>query len=329
MKRRDFLLSLSTVAALGAVTRLGAQTQAGGPPAPTTTPSSPLAGAAPRPAPPAPEPVFTPLRRNVGYFTARGGTIGWLASPDALAVVDTQFAETAALCLAGLPGRGDRMLDVVINTHHHGDHTSGNGVFKPATKHIVAQANVPALQRRSAENARPPTVDKQVYADQTFEDSWSLPLGDEVVSAKFLGPAHTGGDIVVHFEKANVIHMGDLVFNRIYPVTDRNGAGNIRGWVSVLEKVIRDYPADAIYVFGHGSAKFGVTGKRDDIGVIRDYLSALLEYVQKQITTGKTKEEVITLQEFPGFPDFAQPGPNSRLPVNLGVAYDELMAKPS
>ena len=236
MKRRDFLLSLSATAALSAAGRLGAQTPA----PPLSVPPAPAGASTPRPAAPAVQPLFIPLRRNIGAFTARGGTIGWLCSPDAIAIVDTQFPDTAAQCLAGLPGRGDRMLDVVINTHHHSDHTSGNGTFKPVSKHIVAQANVLALQRRAAENAKPPTVEQQVYADQTFQESWRLALGDEVVTAKYFGPGHTGGDIVVHFEKANVVHMGDLVFNRMYPVTDRLGGVNLRGWVSVLEKVIHD-----------------------------------------------------------------------------------------
>jgi glyoxylase-like metal-dependent hydrolase (beta-lactamase superfamily II) len=279
----------------------------------------------PRPPTPPIVPEFHPLRRNVGYFTARGGTIGWLASPDALAVVDTQFADTAALCLAGLPGRANRIIDVVLNTHHHGDHTSGNGVFKPVAKSIVAQANVPALQRAAAERAKPPTTDKQVYADTTFAETWRQELGDEVVSARYFGPAHTNGDAVVLFEKANVVHMGDLVFNRIYPVIDRVGGGSIRNWIVILEKVAKDYPADAIYVFGHGGEKFGVTGQRAELLVLRDYLTALLEHVQAQISAGKTKAEISTLENFPGFPDFHQKLPN-RLGGNLGVAYDELTA---
>ena len=52
--------------------------------------------------------------------------------------------------------------------------------------------------------------------------------------------------------------MGDLMFNRIYPVIDRPGGASIRHWVVVLEEVAKTYPADAIYVFGHGNAKFGV-----------------------------------------------------------------------
>jgi hypothetical protein len=51
---------------------------------------------------PAPAPKFEAIRRNVGYFTMRGGTIGWLIGPDALVIVDTQFADTAKTCLEGV-----------------------------------------------------------------------------------------------------------------------------------------------------------------------------------------------------------------------------------
>src|SRR5277367_4944696 len=101
----------------------------------------------------APESMFRPLRGGVGVFTGRGGTIGWLASNDALAVVDTQFPDTALICLKGIPGICTRTIDVTINTHHHRDHTGGNGVFKRVSKTLVAQANVPKLQFQAAKRA--------------------------------------------------------------------------------------------------------------------------------------------------------------------------------
>src|SRR5208283_2442902 len=166
------------------------------------------------------------------------------------------------------------------------DHTGGNVVFKAASKALVAQANVPGLQfeaaKRAEQAAKPDPaalVASQVYADTTFPEVWRRELGGEIVTAEFRGPAHTGGDAVVIFEKANVVHMGDLVFNRMYPVVDRPGGSSLRGWVKALEDSAAAYPADAIYIFGHGSAKFGVTGTRDDLLVLRDFHSAVLEYV--------------------------------------------------
>jgi cyclase len=312
MNRRTFLVRSAGLAAAGLLSRsllrapaYAASTGSTAPPGPPVT-------------------KFTPLRRNTGIFTGRGGTIGWLASPAALVVVDTQFPDTAAVCLVGLPGREHRVLDAVINTHHHADHTSGNPVFRPVARTIVAQAKVPKLQFAAAEKNG--DVDKQVFADTTFAEVWRHECGDEVVTAQYFGPAHTGGDAVILFEQANVVHMGDLIFNRIYPYIDRPGGASVRGWVARLEEVHRTFPADAIYLFGHGNPKFGVTGARDDLLVMRDLFSALLEHEQKGIAAGKTKDEITALDNLPGFPDFHAPPPN-RLSGNLGVVYDELTAK--
>lgn len=322
MNRRRFLLQSTALSALGLLGRgaLSAQTSA-----PTTVAPSPTSA----PSTPPVKPEFRELRRKVGVFTARGGSIGWLVSDAALAVVDTQFPDTAALCLAGLPGRAERQIDVLINTHHHGDHTGGNPVFRPASRKHVAHANVPELQRAAAERARPPTLDKQVYADTTFADTWRQELGDEVVSARYFGPAHTKGDIVVLFEKANVVHMGDLMFNRRYPVIDRPGGANIRAWIGVLETVAKTYPADAIYIFGHSKAGIDVVGTTPDLLYFRDYLTALLEHVQKGIAAGKSKAEIAGLQSFPAFPDFIVPSPAPGPQRNIEIAYDELTGAPT
>ncbi len=316
--RRDFLIRTSLFATAGLLARakLSAQTPAA---SARSGPAAPGARPGPKAAPVVPE--FKPLRRGVGLFIARGGTIGWLVNPDALAAIDTQFPDTAAMFLGGLPGRGGRKLDLLVNTHHHADHTGGNGVFRPETKEIVAHANVPALQRTAAERAG--TLDKQVYANTTFPATWRTELGGETINARYHGPAHTSGDIITVFEKANVVHMGDLVFNRMYPVIDRPAGARIAGWIKVLEEAVKTYPADAIYIFGHGNAKFGVTGKRGELLVLRDYWSAVLDYTSKKIAAGEPKEKIVALENLPACPDFHTPLPN-RLASNLSTAYDEL-----
>jgi cyclase len=311
MNRRDFLIKSGMVVSLGVLTKRTLWGQA----APTPTPGVQM---------PAPVTQFTLLRRNVGTFTARGGTIGWLVNREAVVGVDTQFADTAALFLDGLPGRDGRSFDAIINTHHHGDHTGGNATLRPSTKTLVAHANVPTLMQARAQpdgNA----VDRAMIPDTTFTQEWRQDFGDETIRANYFGPAHTKGDIVTHFEKANIVHLGDLMFNRMYPVIDRPGGANIRSWVTLLEKVAADYPADAIYIFGHSNAKFPVTGTKADLLAFRDYLSALLAHVEQAVRAGQSKEEVMKLENLPGFPDYHLPaGRTNRLPMNLSVAYDEL-----
>lgn len=150
-----------------------------------------------------------------------------------------------------------------------------------------------------------------------------MDAGDETISARAFGPAHTGGDIAVHFEKANVVHVGDLVFNRLYPVTDKAGGCRVREWIAAVHALARTYPADAIYVFGHGSPKFGITGDRADVQQMAAYLEALVAHVEAEIKGGKSKAEIVTRQNLEAFPDY-HAAQNSRLPSNLGVVFDEL-----
>src|SRR6185503_20061665 len=121
-----------------------------------------------QPAAPPAVPKFEDIRRNVGVFTMRGGAIGWLVNKDAVLAVDTQYADTAPVCVNGIKQKaGGRGLDFVINTHHHGDHTGGNAAFRAQAKKLVAQAGVPALQRQVASaTANSPAP---VVADATFE----------------------------------------------------------------------------------------------------------------------------------------------------------------
>ena len=268
-------------------------------------------------------PRFEELRRNVGAFHMRGGTSGWLISDDALVVVDSQYPDTASACLSGLKMRSSRMIDVLVNTHHHGDHTGGNKVLRAATREIVSHANVPGLQRRQARQRG--TVANQAYPDTTFDENWRMDAGDEVVSAKYYGSAHTSGDVVVTFERANIAHLGDLLFNRRDPFVDRPGGASIRGWIKLLPQVINDHDSDTLYIFGHAGARFSVTGAADDLVVQRQYFEAVLAHVARGVAAGHSQEQNASLERLPGMDDHDST-PQSLARV-LNVAVEELTAE--
>jgi cyclase len=306
--RRDFV-SCSSLALLGgafAPPLTGWQQPPAAPPQPPQTP-------------PPVTPVFTAIRRNVGFFTGRGGTIGYLIDPGGVVVVDSQFPDAAKLCLEGLNERSkNRAINVLLNTHHHDDHTLGNVVFKDAAKTIVAHAK--AAEHMKSRPGRGAAASEQFFPTTTFTDSWRQQFGDEWVRARYYGNAHTSGDAIITFERANVAHMGDLMFNRRQPVVDRPAGASFKNWISVLEKATADHSNDTVYIFGHAGANLPVTGSRADVMVMRDFLTGLLAFVQSEIKAGKPKDQV-TANKAP-IPGFDSHGPASA--AVLGAAFDEL-----
>jgi len=262
---------------------------------------------------------FEDLRGGVGIFTGQGGTIGWLVTPDGALAVDSQFVATANACVAGLKDRSDKGIQLLINTHHHADHVSGNPAFRPVVKSIVQQANAAKYHRdTTTQNAA-----QQAYADVTFGSSWSTALGGEKVSAKFYGPGHTGGDAIVVFEKANIVHMGDLLFNRMHPFIDRPNGASIVNWSKALTK-IADEHKDSLFIAGHAKAGLPLTVGRAEVLAFRDYLSAVTDAARDGMRAGKSLEEITRVTAIPGFEDFAGSPPRLTLASALTVAYQEL-----
>jgi glyoxylase-like metal-dependent hydrolase (beta-lactamase superfamily II) len=213
----------------------------------------------------------------------------------------------------------------VINTHHHGDHTGGNGVFKADAKKIVAHAKVPELMKMAAATA-PATAPPPVFPDATFDKTWGEKAGDERVTATYNGPGHTSGDVIIHFERAHVVHMGDLLFHERHPRVDRPAGASIRNWVTILEKTGKDFPADTIFIAGHARDGVAPTVDRTAVLHFRDYLSAVLAFTQKEIARGQSKDAIAGTASLPGFENY-QGGGVLTLKGVLESAYDELSAK--
>lgn len=266
---------------------------------------------------------FRVLRRNTGIYTNRGGTIGWLINPSGTAVIDAQFPDTAGDCVNGIRERREGRIDLLVNTHHHGDHTGGNGVFRPVTDKIVSHSEVPRLMKLQAQMRG--SEDGLEYPDTVFETEWSADIGDETLRLHYFGPAHTSGDLVATFENANIVHMGDLVFNRVFPFIDSASGANVLNWIILLEKVVEMHDSETIYIFGHGEPNHGVVGNASDMLHMRNYLSALVEHVEKRSSAGDSREEIVSLVALPGFEDHISFGPRLSLKTNLEVVCNELL----
>lgn len=102
------------------------------------------------------------------------------------------------------------------------------------------------------------------------------------------GPAHTNGDSFVYFEKANVLHVGDVYFNRMYPYIDVNAGGNLDGLVSALDRALEIADTDTRIIPGHGPLS-----NPAELRIYRDTLSVLNQRIQNLVDSGKSRGEVI------------------------------------
>jgi cyclase len=261
---------------------------------------------------------FKPLRNNVGIFAEQGGTIAWLVNKEGIAVVDAEFPAPAEHLIAELKKQSDKPFEWLINTHHHGDHTGGNISFKGIAKHVAAHANSLANQQKVAQAQN--SVEKNLFPDVTFTTDWKTKVGDENIKAYYFGAGHTNGDSMIHFEHANVVHTGDLVFNRRYPFVDRAGGASVKEWITTLQKAQKQFNKDTQFVFGHAFDPEKVVGTMDDLKAMQNYMERLVDFVTTQIKAGKTKADVLTTTSIPGVTEWQGDG----IVRSLTAAYDEL-----
>ena len=258
------------------------------------------------------------LKDNIGIFTERGGTIGFLLSKDGIVTVDSQFPDTSAHLIEELRKKASTPFRFLLNTHHHGDHSSGNIAYKGLVEHVVAHQNSAVNQKAAAEKQN--TLEKQLLPDQTFDKELKLKIGDEKIAGYYFGPGHTNGDAIYHFQKANIMHLGDLLFNKRHPFVDRSTGANMRNWITVLEKIQKKGSKDTLYIFGHSLNPGEETGSVERLKRFQNYLDNVLKFAESEIKRGVSKEEFIKNTAIPGVTEWGGQG----IERPLTAAYEEL-----
>lgn len=264
---------------------------------------------------------ITMLTENLGIFEEKGGTIVFHLSKSGIVVVDAQFPEQSKHLIDELKKKSEMPFKLLINTHHHGDHTAGNISFKGLVENVVAHENSRINQEKNAKQNK--SEEKQLYPDLTFNYNWGRNMDNERIRLHYFGAAHTNGDSFVHFEQVNIVHCGDLVFNRRHPYVDRNAGANIKSWIEVLDKGMNQFDSKTKFVFGHSGPGYEVKGTADELKAFRDYLGNVLKFVEGEIKAGKSKEEILKATIIPGGEEWKADG----IQRPLTAAWEELMTK--
>ena len=234
------------------------------------------------------------VRDGVFVYTNRGGTIMFQQSDAGWIVVDTQFPDQSKELVAELKNRAAAPIGLLINTHHHGDHSSGNIVYKDWAKDLVAHENSLKNQKASTKGKE----DSQWYPTITYTDKWTKKIGGKEISLTYLGAGHTDGDSWVHFEDANVVHTGDLLFNRRSPYVDKSAGANVSSWIEVLEKAQAKFDNDTKFVFGHCADGYDIIGSKADLKAFQRYLSQSYDMVKKKLASGVSGDDIKALKAY-------------------------------
>ena len=234
------------------------------------------------------------VRGNIYALFARGGNIGVSVGDDGVYLIDDQYAPITPLIMAAIADISDQPVRYLINTHFHGDHTGGNENLGKMGTLIVAHDNVRArLTVRSLDHSGGWTDAGAAYGLPviTFNDQLSFHLNGDEARAIHVANAHTDGDSFIHFKGANVIHMGDIMFNGLFPYIDVDAGGNVDGVLRGYDQVLALANDQTLFIPGHGPM-----AGRDDVLANRAMIQTVRDRVAALIADGKSLEEVLSAE---------------------------------
>ncbi len=237
----------------------------------------------------------TAVAGGVSMLAGEGGNIGVLVGPDGVLLVDDEYAPLVPKIAAAVKQLSPKHIRFVVNTHWHRDHVGGNEAFGTEGAVIVAQDNV--RKRMSTEQFSAfmkttiPPSPAVALPIVTFVDTVSFHLDGEDVDVVHVVPAHTDGDSVVFFKKANVVHMGDILFVGMYPFIDVGSGGSVDGVVTAADMVLARIDDKTKVIPGHGPLATKAVLKQ-----YRDMLATIRDRIQKAIADGKTLDQTVALK---------------------------------
>jgi glyoxylase-like metal-dependent hydrolase (beta-lactamase superfamily II) len=232
-----------------------------------------------------------PLGNGIHVLFGQGGNLGLSVGEDGAFLVDDQFAPLTDKIIAAIRSITPEAVRFVLNTHWHGDHTGGNENMGQRGALIVAHENV--RRRMNPEEFRdligrsqqaPPDALPAI----TFSEAANFHWNGENIRTFHVEHAHTDGDVIVHFTRANVFHMGDTFFNGSYPFVDMESGGNVNGVIAAADRVLELANAETRIIPGHGDV-----GGPAELRAYRSMLMTVRDRVRELIAQGRSEDEVV------------------------------------
>jgi len=237
--------------------------------------------------------VTTRLYDNV-YLLLQGvgGNMALQTGPEGNILIDSNFATAVPKIREAIAAVSHDAPDALINTHWHYDHTDGNESLHAAGFTVFAHRNT--RERMSTPQTIPffhivmPASPAGALPSITFDESMHAWHNGDSLDLVHFDPAHTDSDIYIHFHNANVLHVGDIWFNGMYPFIDEATGGAIGGMIHASEKALAVADSSTKIIPGHGPM-----GSRADLQKYRDMLSSIRDKVAALKASGATEQEAV------------------------------------
>jgi glyoxylase-like metal-dependent hydrolase (beta-lactamase superfamily II) len=257
---------------------------------------------------------------------AAGGRVGVLSGPDGILMVDAQYAQLADKVLAAIRKIDTGPIRMLVNTHIHRDHTAGNAFFAKQGAAIYAREE---LREQMVKLSKAPNADKNPVANPAgfpvvtygMGPGVKIHMNDETVDLIPVRAAHTGGDTMIKFEKANVIFIGDFYRNYGYPFIDIANGGSLKGMLEGCDATYAAADADTKLIPGHGTII-----KRDAMLPYKDMIVKVADKVHALIAQGKTEQEVLAAKVTAPFDNNTAGGTDESKDRFVSEVYREIKA---
>jgi glyoxylase-like metal-dependent hydrolase (beta-lactamase superfamily II) len=233
-----------------------------------------------------------PVAPGVYMLEGMGGNIGLSVGKDDAFIIDDQYAPMTPKIKAAVATVTPKPVRFVVNTHWHGDHTGGNEAMAGSGAIVFAHENV--RRRMSKEqfleafNWRTPASPPGALPVITFSDTISFYMNDDTLNTFHVRNAHTDGDAVIFFRRANVVHMGDTFFNGMYPFIDISTGGSLTGMITAANQTLAMTNAATRFIPGHGPL-----ATRADLQRYRDMMTTVQQRVGRLVARRRTLAQVI------------------------------------
>jgi glyoxylase-like metal-dependent hydrolase (beta-lactamase superfamily II) len=238
------------------------------------------------------------LKDNLYVMKGGGGNSSVFITANGVVVVDTKNPGWGQPLLEAIRKVTNRPVTMIINTHTHGDHVSGNVDFADNVE-VVAHENTAANMKQmrpnssAAPNPNPPNIFRdhngKGLPKRTFSDRLTLGRGSDQIDLMYFGRSHTNGDAFVFFPAHRVLHVADVFPGTELPIMDANNGGTGVGYADTLAKVaaFAEKSADVI-VNGHRNT----TSTNADLRGFIEFVRGYVKDIQSGKAAGRTVDEV-------------------------------------